>query len=182
MVISFTGAQSTGKSTLFNRMKSDDRFRKFNYVPEITRKLKDSYNLKINENGDDLTQLAILNAHLDNFLKFRTTNTIMDRCILDGLVYTTYLYYTKKVSSEVVSYAEFLTKKIIDGVDVIFYTEADIPLKDDGVRSNNNEFRDTIIKLFEEAIKFYNLNVVRLEGSVDNRLKIIYNTFDNYGK
>ena len=106
----------------------------------------------------------------------------MDRCILDGLVYTTYLYYTKKVSSEVVSYAEFLTKKIIDGVDVIFYTEADIPLKDDGVRSNNNEFRDTIIKLFEEAIKFYNLNVVRLEGSVDNRLKTIYNTFDNYGK
>lgn len=182
MVISFTGAQSTGKSTLFEKMKPNDRFRRFNYVPEITRNLREKYNLEINENGDDLTQLAILNAHLENNLKYRGTNVILDRCILDGLVYTTYLFYMKKVSSEVANYAEFLTKKIIKDIDIIFYTEPDIPLKDDGVRSNNEEFRNTIVKLFEEAISFYNIDVVRLNGTVENRLDIIYNTFDKYGK
>ena len=44
MVISFTGAQSTGKSTLFEKMKPNDRFRRFNYVPEITRNLREKYN------------------------------------------------------------------------------------------------------------------------------------------
>ena len=41
MIVSFTGAQSTGKSTLFNRLKSTDRFRRFNFVSEITRTLKE---------------------------------------------------------------------------------------------------------------------------------------------
>jgi nicotinamide riboside kinase len=39
MVISFTGAQSTGKSTLLKAIQLDERFRKFNFVPEITRSL-----------------------------------------------------------------------------------------------------------------------------------------------
>ena len=55
MVVSFTGAQSTGKSTLFNLLKSSDRFRKFNFVCELTRTLKEDYNLNINEEGNDIT-------------------------------------------------------------------------------------------------------------------------------
>jgi len=67
-------------------------------------------------------------------------------------------------------------------VDVIFYTEPDIPLVDDGERSNDNTFRETIINLFETAIDHYGINVVRLKGTVEQRLETIYNTFDNYGK
>lgn len=182
MIISFTGAQSTGKSTLLDRIKLNERFRKFNVVPEITRTLKSKYNLKINEDGNDITQLAILNGHLDNFLKYKNKDVILDRCILDGLIYTCYLYNTKKVSGEVASYAEFLTKKLIDHVDVLFYTEPDIPLKDDGERSSNEEFRNIVIQLFEEAINHFDLNVIRLKGTVEERLDIIYNNFDNYGK
>jgi len=55
MVISFTGAQSTGKSTLLTKMQTDERFRKFNFVPEITRSLKKKYKLDINEDGDEFT-------------------------------------------------------------------------------------------------------------------------------
>jgi len=67
-------------------------------------------------------------------------------------------------------------------VDVIFYTEPDIPLVDDGERSNNMSFRDTIINLFETAIDHYGIDVVRLKGTVEERLEVIYNTIDNYGK
>lgn len=182
MVISFTGAQSTGKSTLLTKMQTEERFRKFNFVPEITRGLKKKYNLDINENGGEFTQLLTVNSHLYNYFDFRGKDVILDRCILDGLVYTTYQYHMKKIPIEIYNYSEYLFKKLIGELDIILYTEPDVPLVDDGERSANKEFRDTIVNLFEEAIDHYKLNVIRLSGSVEERLETIYNTFDNYGK
>jgi len=182
MVISFTGAQSTGKSTLLKAIQLDERFRKFNFVPEITRSLKDKYKLDINESGDVYTQLLTVNSHLYNYLDFKGKNVVLDRCILDGLIYTMYQYQTKKIPIEIYNYSEYLFSKLIGNVDVILYTEPDIPLVDDGERSANKEFRDTIINLFEEAIIHFKIDVIRLSGTVEQRLETIYNTFDNYGK
>ena len=182
MIITFTGVQSSGKSTLLEKMKIDQRFRKFNFVPEITRRLSKQYGLNINEDGDDFTQLAILNSHLHNYLSYRDKDAVLDRCILDGFMYTTYLYYTGKVPEAATLYASYLFEKLIKKYDIIFYTEPDIALVDDGVRSNNKDFRNKMIELFEEAIKHYKINVVNLKGSVEERLETIYNTFDNYGK
>jgi len=182
MVISFTGAQSTGKSTLLTKLQTDERFRKYNFVPEITRGLKKKYNLDINEDGNEFTQLLTVNSHLYNYFDFKGKDVVLDRCILDGLVYTTYQYHTKKVSKEIYNYSELLFKKLIGELDIILYTEPDIPLVDDGERSIDKEFRNTVVNLFEEAIDHYNINVIRLSGSVDNRMKTIYNIVDNYGK
>lgn len=182
MIISFTGAQSTGKTTLLKTIKNDERFKDFSFVDEVTRLVKKKYSLEINEAGGDDTQLAILNEHLSNYLVNKNGNAVLDRCILDGIVYTTYLYHTGKVNKQIAEYAENLTRILISKVDVIFYTEPDIPLVDDGERSVNKEFRDTIINLFEEAISHYKVNVVRLKGTVEERLETIYNTVDNYGK
>lgn len=182
MIISFTGAQSTGKSTLLEKCRLDEKFKKYNFEPEVTRWVKKAYSLSINEEGDEITQLSILNRHLHNYLNYRGKDVVLDRCILDGLVYTLYQYHKGKVSREIYNYAELLFKKLIDKIDIIFYTEPDIDLVDDGERSVDVEFRDTIINLFEEGINHFNINVVRLNGSVDNRMKIIYNIIDNYGK
>lgn len=182
MVISFTGAQSTGKSTLLKAITVNESFKSFKFIPEVTRLVKKRYKLDINEKGNEMTQLAILNAHLENYLQNRDCDVVMDRCILDGLVYTTYQYHTGKVDPETMLYCEYLFKKLISKVDIIFYTEPDIPLVDDGERSNNMTFRETIINLFETAIEHYGINVIRLKGTVEERLKVIYNTIDNYGK
>ncbi len=182
MVISFTGAQSTGKSTLLTKMQTDERFRKFNFVPEITRGLKKKYKLDINEDGDEFTQLVTVNSHLYNYLDFKDKDVVLDRCILDGLIYTMYQYQKKKIPIEMYHYTEYLFKKLIGSIDIILYTEPDIPLVDDGERSANKEFRDIIISLFEEAINHFDIKVIRLNGSVDNRMKTIYNIVDNYGK
>ena len=182
MVISFTGAQSTGKSTLLTKMQTDERFRKFNFVPEITRSLKKKYKLDINEDGDEFTQLLTVNSHLYNYLDFKDKDVVLDRCILDGLIYTMYQYQKKKIPIEMYHYTEYLFKKLIGNVDIILYTEPDIPLVDDGERSANKEFRDIIINLFEEAINHFDIKVIRLSGSVENRMKTIYNIVDNYGK
>ena len=69
MIISFTGAQSSGKSTLLSKMKEDVYFNGWSFEPEITRSLKEKYNLVINEQGDNFTQMITINSHVDNYLK-----------------------------------------------------------------------------------------------------------------
>ena len=85
MKIAFTGAQSTGKTTLLQAVKSNEEFRyKYEFIDEITRRMVKK-GLKINEAGGNTTQLLIMNEHIKNLLY---QNVIMDRCVLDGVVYT----------------------------------------------------------------------------------------------
>ena len=174
MIISFSGAQSTGKSTLLNKLKEDPEFKDWGFEPEITRSLKDKYNIPINEDGDDFTQLITVNSHIDTYLRHKNKNVVLDRCALDALVYTTYGVYTKKISPEVADYAEFVYFKIMPKYDIVFYTDPSIPLIDDGVRSINTEFRNKIIQLFDYYISETHMtNIVKLAGTIDERLAII---------
>ncbi len=176
-IVSFSGAQSSGKTTLLNicsRQSGEvfSPFYEFNFVPEVTRLIKHKYNLPINENGTDITQLCIINQHIENYLTHQGKNVIMDRCILDGLVYTEYLVEINQVNSKVLDYARFIYDTLISKIDIIFYTDPAIPLVDDGERSIDIEFRDNIIDKFNFYIKPLN-NVVKLSGSVEDRLEII---------
>ena len=184
MIVSFTGAQSTGKSTLLEECRRSDKFKSFSFEPEVTRWVKKEYNLSINEEGNELTQLAILNRHFHNYLSYEGRDVVMDRCILDGIVYTKYMHSKGKVDDYVLMHANYLFKKLIKQIDIIFYTMPDIPLIDDGERSINKEFRDEVISIFEGYLKAAEptLNVIKLEGSVENRMNVIYNSIDNYGK
>ena len=49
MILSFTGAQSTGKTTLLNKVR--DLNPNLNFVDEVTRRIKREYDLPINESG-----------------------------------------------------------------------------------------------------------------------------------
>ena len=185
MIISFTGAQSTGKSTLLNKCK-EEFGDKFEYFPEITRQLKHTCKVNINENGDNLTQFLILAKHIENTLIAEATEKpcIFDRCILDGLIYTMYLHFDKnKVDELTLGLAIKIFNEYISRVNIIFYTDPkDVPLVRDGERSTDVLFRDRIINIFEWAIKEYNLkNVVRLSGSVEERMETIRETLKSKG-
>jgi len=174
MIISFTGAQSSGKSTLLNKMREDAYFAYWHFEPEITRSLKERYGLSINESGDNFTQCVTINSHVDNYLRNKGNNCVFDRCILDAMVYTTYQCYTKKVDYELGVYAAYLCDKLINKYDIIFYTDPNIPLVDDGVRSVNVEFRNKIIQLFEHYIDEMKLtNIKKLSGTVEERYEAI---------
>jgi nicotinamide riboside kinase len=174
MLITYSGAQSSGKSTLLQKCKEIYKD-KFQYVEEITRKVK-AKGLPINEQGNNLTQLLILNSHIENSL---LQNAILDRCILDGLIYTQYLFKHKKVDQWVADYSIYLYQELITKYDYIFYTEP-VDLENDGVRSINKEFREEILDKFEKMMKFdkqYLRNkVIRLTGSVEERMKKIAET------
>ena len=107
MLISFTGAQSSGKTTSLRHWNDrSDRLvgclspNLWNVVPEVTRKLK-RRGFEINDGGDNYTdtQIAILTDHLNNIFAYSNTDmdTILDRCIVDGFIYTRYFRMEGKV-------------------------------------------------------------------------------------
>jgi len=187
MLISFTGAQSTGKTILLRECCGHTLFRRFHCVPEVTRKVAREQHVDINEAGDDVTQLFILNEHLHNH--YITGDALLDRCILDGWVYTSYLFSQGKVSQWVKEYAGQLYNKLLNQLDIIFYTDPqDVSIEDDGQRSIDRKFRADIIREFEYEIDggyFHNPIIpgpalIRLEGDVNTRMQTILETVKKY--
>lgn len=190
MLIGFTGAQSTGKSTLLNQMFNDTSFRKCSFIKEVTRKVA-RRGLNINELGDNVTQLFILNEHLINH--HLAGCTILDRCILDGWVYTQYLHEQGKVDKWVLDYAWKLLTLLVPKLDIIFYTDpVDVPLVDDKVRSVDKTFREEIIRIYMELLSGENyypdvetMSLIRsrtvfLSGDVTTRYKTIEKTISTH--
>ena len=187
MIISFTGAQSTGKTTLLNNIRSLNPFY-IEYVAEVTRRIKREFNLPINESGGDLTQTMIMSDHIANvYQKYNCDNVILDRCALDGIVYTQWLYNKGKVSKEVLQWAKKIYNTLIGEYDVIFVTNpADVPLVNDGERSVDNKFREEIIDIFDmyiDDMKIYSEgeNVFAVEGTVEERMKYIKKVLEDKG-
>jgi len=93
MIFSFTGAQSTGKTTLLKKLVQKNGSYPFEFVPEVTRLVMRDYGVAINEGGDDITQMLIMTEHIRNVYGgradrlVRSIHQIYDRCALDGIVY-----------------------------------------------------------------------------------------------
>lgn len=179
MVFSFTGAQSTGKTTLLKQCK--ELYDNVSFVDEVTRYVKRTYDVPINENAGDVTQLLILNQHLTN--SFIKGDVIMDRCIIDGLIYTEWLYKKGKIGNWVNDYAWHLFGLLIRKVDIVFHCTADFDLVDDGERSTDVKFRNDIIKQMENYTNLYCKpeQLVKLSGTVEQRMQTIQETLKQYG-
>ena len=189
MIFSFTGALCTGKTTLLKHLYKENGDYRFVFVPEVTRLIRREYNMPINESGDDLTQMLIMTEHVRNIFRDRADHIvrgihqILDRCALDGIVYSHYLLDKGKINRATYDACELIYKKLINKYDVIFYTShEDVELVDDGERSVDKIFREDIIGLFDMYMQ-YNIiekgpRVVHLEGTVEERLKTIKSTLD----
>lgn len=185
MVISFTGTGGVGKSTLL-KLCEREFGDKFSYVQEVTRLVKREYGVLINEAGNNETQLLILNQHLINSVK-HPKDVIMDRCIVDGVIYTNWLYRAGKVDEWVVDYSLELLYILSKKIDIIFHCIADFDLVDDGERSTNIQFRDSIRDHMDIFLKGmvneaeFHPKVIDLSGSIENRMQIIKDTILQYG-
>ncbi len=165
MRIALTGAHSTGKTTLLERLKEERIFKTYTFITEITRSVMNKGH-SINEEGGDTTQLLIMESHSSNLTY---ENSIMDRCFLDGIVYTDYLHQKGKVSLGVFEESLKLFQHNVKKYDKLFYIIPEVDLKEDGVRSSNLLFRQQIVELFEFYISFYRLPVIYVSGSLEER-------------
>jgi len=186
MVVTFTGPQCSGKTTLLKQMKQTSGIMdRFYYIDEVTRLVKREFSVAINEEGaNDITQLLILNKELENLFKYKKEllwnsceGVVHDRCLLDGLVYTEYFHEKKLVGQQIWSQAIHYWNRFHSKYDIIFYPDPhEIKLEGDGERSTDVEFRNAIIEKYEN----YYLNqfqwkdkVFRLKGTVEERMEQI---------
>lgn len=174
MRIGISGAQSVGKTTLLNALRSEKIFENFTICDEVTRRVK-KYGLFINENGNDVTQRLIMQEHIVNI--FMNENMITDRTALDGLVYSLYLNEQNKISDKTLDSVVKMFDKCISRYDLMFYIEPEFEIEDDGTRSIDIKFRDRIVELFNEQIRIRNVKAIRLLGSVRQRTEQLINTF-----
>ena len=173
MRIGISGAQSVGKTTLLNALRSEKCFKDYYIRNEVTRSVRD-LGLHINESGSDTTQRLIMKEHIYNLVMF--DDMITDRTALDGLVYTTWLYNNNKVSPECFAEVQRVFEKIIKMYDYIFYIAPEFPIEDDGVRSASQEWQNDIVSLFNDVIVTYGVPVIPVSGSVRERVNTILKT------
>lgn len=182
MRIGISGAQSVGKTTLLNALRSEQIFSSYAICNEVTRRVKE-YGLPINEKGNDATQRLIMNEHIVNL--FLHENMLTDRTSLDGIVYSQYLYNKKKscpryatlegigIDDTTLNYAYEVFRKTIHSYDLLFYIKPEFNIVDDGTRSIDVDFRNEIVNLFEKTIEEDNIPVILLSGSVRERLETV---------
>lgn len=170
MRIGITGAQSVGKTTLLNALRSEKFFKDYTVCDEVTRRVM-SYGLPINEDGNKATQRLIMNEHIYNVFMYE--NMLTDRTSLDGVVYTRYLHKEGKVDSNTLKHVKNVFSKVWPVYDYVFYIEPEFEIVDDGVRSVNQTFRNDIVELFEDVIEREKLNIIRINGSVRNRVDMV---------
>jgi predicted ATPase len=170
MLIALTGVHSSGKTSVLDALKNKPKLAGFTFVGEITREIKEA-GFEINEEGTNLTQLFILARHLENLL---LDNAIIDRCLLDGLVYTDYLFFKDKVMKEVYAYALKAFKSFYHKYDYIFFFPPTLPLYDDAVRSTDTNFYRGIAHRFSFYITQFQIPVIHIiQGTIEERVKQI---------
>lgn len=175
MRIGISGAQSVGKTTLLSALRSERIFQDYEICNEVTRRVA-SYGLPINEGGTSITQKLIMQEHIVNVFMYE--DMITDRTALDGIVYTEYLRINGKLSSEDYQEVKRIFSKVIPMYDYLFYIPPEFPIVDDGVRSTDEKFREEIAYIFESKIKKYDLKVIRVSGSVRDRVTKVVNIFE----
>jgi len=189
VIFTFTGPQSSGKTTLLKKCK-EYYGSKLCYIDEVTRLIKREHGVDINEAGaNDVTQTLILNKEFENlfynYKGFGFQGILHDRCIMDGMVFTNYFAYNRlkdfPVSNSLglMYYTNYIHK-----YDHIFYPSPhDVPLEDDGERSIDKEFRDAIIDSYENCwLKDERLKdkVTILKGTVEQRMEAIKIKLNEY--
>lgn len=176
MRITISGAQSTGKTTIINKLKTIDEFSAFRFNDENMRNLK-SKGVKINLEADDESAYIIAES---NFSLALEDNYISDRYVLDGLVYAKYHNIKGNISDEVMKYYETRYQDIIKASDLVFYIKPEFDIKDDGFRNIDASFQKEIASIFDYYLNKLNISYTILSGSTEDRIKTFIGTYKKF--
>lgn len=175
--ITISGAQGTGKSTLITAIEdriannpSWEAFKDHVLIKEIVRTLV-LKGIKINKGADHNSQVAILNQHYLNTLVH--DEFISDRCSLDAYVYSLWDYINGNYTYEQHKIHQKMFEDSLKKYSLMFYIPVEFELVDDGFRNTEVDYQKEIDSLFNKVIFDYNLEVINLSGSVEERISQI---------
>ena len=184
--IAFTGPGCSGKTTLNKRLD----FRKFlkgeiYHINSHTRELKHK-GFPINSEGSDDTQIMITLKHFENIKNDLGMNCIFDRCVLDGFVYTKWLWRKDQVSNYVKEFAEGVYLNNIEKYNIVFYCTPDFKYTKDKDRDSNKQDIEIIKAIYDEEITILenilytkDTRIIRLTGNVEERKIVVENQLKN---
>lgn len=169
MNIVFTGAQSTGKTTLLNIMRDWEMFKDYTFYDNIVRKIK-AEGFDINREGDVKTQFRIARE----FEKIaQDSNSVSERCMIDCFTYSFPHFNDGKISADQMRHLETMMLTLVEKYDYIFYLRPEFEPIEDGVRDLDKEFVDYIADKFDEII----LSLMR-DPKIRPKIKFIYGSID----
>lgn len=171
MKIAVVGTQCIGKSTYVN-----DFLKKWSMysTPEKSyRDLIKEKNIPINKLGSEESQQIILDFLVDQATQYsKSDNIIFDRCILDNLVYSSWLHLYDKVSDKFLDKSRLIVKESLKLFDIIFFLPitktSPVEIVEDGVRDTDPVYREEIDNIFKAFMQSYVQGDGRIFPKVDS--------------
>lgn len=158
MKIAVVGTQCVGKSTYIK-----DFLKKWSMysTPEVSyRDYIKEKQIKINKNGSEESQELILNYLVDQATKYsKEDNVIFDRCVLDNLAYSSWLYLNDSISEKYLDTARLIVRETLKLFDIILFLPlsktSPVALVEDGVRDTDPIYREEIDNIFKAFYQSY---------------------------
>lgn len=183
--ISLSGTHCTGKTTLLKKMAEDDFFKDYTFFDSPTRQAKET-GLEINNVADnyDKTQIFCQNYDVQKIIDTSIHGKyIFDRSLLDTYIYTKYLHHKGKVSDK----AMRVVTSNWDGLKhnyslFIIPDKEDVPFEKDGVRVDDDGFREDIHRILLEVLQVEPLRSLFVKGDTEKRIEQIKNFIQKYGQ
>ena len=163
--IALVGASSTGKTTVYELLKT--KLPKYEFVNESTRTVG-SYGFPINEAGTSETQLAISSFHLEALLQ--PYNLVLDRCYMDLVAYSRFM---PNISKETLKYILDTWQRVKNEYTHYVYFPIEFDSVDDGVRSIDEQWRKDIDDEFFEMLQDVRQPYLSVTGSPMQRVEQI---------
>lgn len=196
MRICVSGTQNIGKTTFVQDFLKEFPMYK---SPETSyREILKDKNIKINQEGNQESQEAIMNYMCDEAMNYtNANNVIFDRCILDNVIYSMYLNEKdpKNISDAFIHKSLQLCRETSKFYDIIFIfpdtKQNKIELEERENRDIDENYRKDLDLLFKAAYKTYIdgrtlffdqkdcPGVIEMFGSREERIEITKMYIDN---
>lgn len=152
-VLAISGAQCSGKTTLFEALKSNSVFTDWTFYGSASSEVTKEKELANSQQATGEFAMAVADTYMTRHYS-TDTNYVTDRCILDNAVYTdwTRIYDPQKLSLDADAYCEEVFATLIPTVSLICYCEPFPMVSNGGMRTTDEKFRQEIIRLFTKRL------------------------------
>lgn len=187
MKIAVCGTSCVGKTTYIENFCK--KWTSYNSPNTSYRDVIKQNNLFHSSNGNEESQKTILNCLVDQAIEFsKKENIILDRCVLDNMVYTSWLYLNNKVSEKFLEETRTLVRETLKLYDIIFFIPltkvSPVKMTESELRDNDPVYREEIDNIFKSFLQSYHKSdgkifpsedcpaVIEIFGSPEERIKM----------
>lgn len=158
MKIAISGTHCTGKTTYIQ-----DFLKKWPNYKTPEKSYRDyiiEKNLPHSKEATEESQKLILDALVDQSQEYtKDENVIFDRCVLDNLAYSSWLFLNGKISEKFLDESRIIIRESLKLFDIIFYFPitkfSPIALEEDVLRDNDPVYREEIDNIFSTFVMSY---------------------------